>query len=412
MTTRARRIRHRAPLALLAGAALVLAACGGDDSDAADTTAAPAATTAAPDATTAAPGTTAAASGGGTAADLYTTPLQGVCPDNIVFQTNWWPEVDHALAYQLIGPDGKIDTSNNTYSGPLGSTGVNLEIRAGGPAIGYQNVTSLFYQDDSIYLGLMGTDEQVANSAEQPSTSILAWYQQSPQIFLWGNPDWDFKSVKEIGESGETVLAFESGTYLDVFTGEGLLTPEQIDTSYQGGPARFVAADGNIVQQGFITAEPYALEHETPEWNKPVKFLLVSPEYPVYQNSIAVRSDKVAEETPCLKLLVPLLQQAAVDYEANPGPVNDLLVKYVSQIDGGGFTLSAGGVADAVQKQIEYKIVANGPDGVFGSFDDARVQTIIDTLTPALVKEGKTPKDGLAPSDLYTNEFLDPSIKL
>lgn len=422
-----RRSRLRAPIALLAGAAIVLAACGGDDSSdspdptaaattsAADTTAAPVTTgVAATDAptTTGASTDSTTAAGGATAAERYTTPLADVCPETIVFQTNWWPQVDHAVGYELIGPGGEIDTSKNTYTGPLGSTGVNLEIRAGGPAIGYQTVSSLMYQDDSIYLSLIGTDEQLKFSSEQPTTSVLAWYQQSPQIFLWGNEEWDFQSVAEIGESDATVLAFEGSTYLEVFTGAGLLRPEQIDTSYQGGPARFVADDGNVVQQGFLTSEPYSLEHETPEWGKPVKFLLVNQEYPVYQNSLAIRSDRVAEETPCLEKLVPLLQQAAVDYIADPAPISQLLVDYVAQIDGGGFTQSAGKVADAVAKQTEYDIVANGPDGVFGSFDDARVQEIIDTLTEALTNEGTPPKDGIVPADLYTNDFLDPAIAL
>ena len=138
----------------------------------------------------------------------------------------------------------------------------------------------------------------------------------------------------------------------------------------------------------------------------------MSNEYPVYQNSIAVRSDRLDTDGDCLAALVPLLQQAAVDYIADPQPINDLLVDYVSRIDGGGFTLSDGLVADATAKQIEYGIVANGTDGVFGSFDDTRVQTIIETLTPALTDAGTPPVDGLAPGDLYTNDFLDPSISL
>src|SRR5689334_7350941 len=32
--------------------------------------------------------------------------LKGVCPDTVVFQTNWWPEPDHGFLYQLIGPNG------------------------------------------------------------------------------------------------------------------------------------------------------------------------------------------------------------------------------------------------------------------------------------------------------------------
>src|ERR1700681_4656639 len=84
------------------------------------------ATTAAPPTTAAATATTASAS---PTPGQYTTSLKGICPDKVVVQTNWWPEPDHAFLYQLIGPSGTADTSKNTYSGPLGQTGVNLEIR-------------------------------------------------------------------------------------------------------------------------------------------------------------------------------------------------------------------------------------------------------------------------------------------
>src|SRR5579859_5679156 len=164
--------------------------------------------------------------------------LKGICPDNIVLQTNWWPEPDHGLFYQLIGPNGQIDTNKNTYSGPLGSTGVNVEVRAGGPAIGFQTVTAQEYQDDSILLGMGGTDEQIGLSANQPTTAVLAWYDKNPQIFFWGNPAWDFKSVADIKANGATVLAFSAAAYLDVLEGKGVLDKAQVDTSYTGDPDR------------------------------------------------------------------------------------------------------------------------------------------------------------------------------
>ena len=218
----------------------------------------------------------------------------------------------------------------------------------------------------------------MANSADLPTTGVLAWYQTSPQIFLWGNPDWDFQSVHEIGESGETVLAFDGATYLDVFVGQGLLNETRSTRRTRAAPHGSSPPTATSSSRASSPPSPTSSSTRRPEWNRPVKFLLVSNEYPVYQNSIAVRSDRLESDGDCLAALVPLLQQAAVDYIADPQPINDLLVDYVSRIDGGGFTLSDGLVADATAKQIEYGIVANGTDGVFGSFDDARVQTIID----------------------------------
>jgi hypothetical protein len=56
-------------------------------------------------------------------------------------------------------------------------------------------------------------------------------------------------------------------------------------------------------------------------------------------------------------------------------------------------------------------IVGNGSDGVFASFDAARTQTLIDAYAPIFAAKGKPIKDGLQPSDVQTNEFLNPNLK-
>ena len=353
----------------------------------------------------------------GQAAPTATVPgaaagsLKGVCPDPVVFQTNWWPEPDHGFLYQLIGPSGSIDTSRNTYSGPLGASGINAEIRAGGPAIGFQQVTAAMYLDDSILLGMLGTDEQIGNSASQPTTAVFAWYARNPQILFWGNPVWDFASVADVGKSGAPVLAYSASAWITVLENRGALNPSQVDTSYAGDPSRFVAADGNIVSQGFVTSEPYLYEHEVQAWLKPVKFLLLDTDVPMYQDALAIRADKLAPNQACLQLLVPLLQRAALDYIRNPDPVNAMIVRYTASLKAGN-QISAAAAADAVQKMVSLGIVANGADGVYGSFDPARMQSVLGEFAQAFSARGKPPRAGLQPSDLFTNQFLDPAIKL
>lgn len=337
--------------------------------------------------------------------------LKGVCPDNVVIQTNWWPEPDHGFLYQLIGPNGTIDTNKNTYSGPLGNTGVNAEIRAGGPAIGFQQVSAQLYSDDNILLAMVGTDEAIGNSATQPSKAVFAWYAKNPQIFFWGNPDWNFQSVSDIGKNGATLLAFSGAAYLDVLEGKGALNKNQVDQSYTGDPSRFVAADGNIVSQGFVTSEPYIYEHEVQGWMKPVKFLLLDKEVPIYQDDMAIRTDKLEANRACLQKLVPLMQQSSIDYVKNPGPINNMIVDYTSRIKGG-TQISAAGAADAVEKMLSLGIVGNGKDGVYGSYDTAQVQQLIDDFGPVFAARGKAPKQGLQPADIFTNEFLDKNIHL
>ena len=53
--------------------------------------------------------------------------------------------------------------------------------------------------------------------------------------------------------------------------------------------------------------------------------------------------------------------------------------------------------------------VNNGTDRTIGNFEVGRIQRLIDIVTPILVgKRGD--QAGLQPQDLYTNEFIDPSI--
>lgn len=349
--------------------------------------------------------------GGTAAASAYTTPLQGICPDTVVVQTSWWPEVDYGSTYQLLGPNPTIDEDNFRVTGPLGATGVSLEIRSGGPAVGFDPVSSLLEVHDDILLGYLDMDEAIRNSAEHPTIAVLAPYAKSPLMFFWGDPALGFTNVADIGRSGETVLTPDEA-YVDVLVSEGLLQESQIDTSYTGDVSRFVAEDGKIVQAGFVTDEPYRLEHELQEWAKPVKYVLLGDQYPAYANMLSIRPDKLAANRECLAALVPLFQRAARDYMADPAPTNDLMIKITSSLDTSGYELSTGLLEDGNGKQRDLGLVANGTDGVLGSFDTARIQDLISRLTPGLTAAGTPPLPGLTPQGLATSEFLDPSISL
>lgn len=345
------------------------------------------------------------------AAGSYSTNLAGVCPSNVEIQTDWYPEVDAGGLYQLIAPSkGVIDTSNDSYSGPLGTTGVTLTLLAGGPAVGYQTVTSQLYANQKILLGQVGTDESIQFSASQPTTSVFASYEKNPQIFFWGNPKWKFTSVAQIGKTNDTVLAYQA-TYVTAFEQEGLIKSSQFNTSYQGNPAQFVADNGNIVSQGFVDDEPYIYSHDLKSWDKPVYELLVQPVYPVYQNSLVVRSGALKSDSACLTKLVPILQQAEIDFTKNPGPVDSVIYKFAADLkDSAQLPLS--GDLWAVRTLLSKGIIGNGPNGVFGSFNAATVQYLINKLKPVFASLHKPIKSGLTTTEIATNQFLDPNIKL
>ena len=340
------------------------------------------------------------------------------CPSTIVLQTDWNPESEHGGQYQLLGANPTINASTKSVTGQLMAhggvdTGVKLEIRAGGPAIGFQTVTSQLYKDSSITLGYLGTDEQIALSKTQPTVAVLAGLQISPQIIQWSpaaHPTW--KTIADIGKTSTKVLYFQGASYMDYLTGQGILKKSQVDGSYDGTPTNFVASGGQYAVQGFATSEPYTWSHDVRAWDKPLKYQLIADAgFNFYQQAIGVRKDKLAALTPCLTKLVPIMQQAIVDFVSNPAATNDLILKLVSAYNNG-WVYTPGTATYAVGAMKSLGIVGNAPDGTLGAFDDARVQQLIGILVPIYTRQGKATLAGLKPSDIVSNQFIDTKISL
>ena len=389
-------------LAALAVLALVVAACGDGDEDVAETTAAPATTTA--PATTAAPTETTAA--------MPDVALADVCPATIVVQTDWFPEAEHSELYQLAGPGGAIDSTNGTYTNEIGDTGVMLEVRAGGPYIGFQNDISLLYQDSSIHLAYTNTDEQVRLSASQPTLGIVAPREKNPQMVMWDPAVYSFDSFADIGASGATLLYFEGATYIDYLLGKGWVSEDQIDASYDGSPARFIA-EGNLVQQGFASAEPYMYLNEFQDWGKPVEIMLIHDSgLEMYAQLLATKPDIIEEHRECWELFVPLVQQAQVDYAADPAATNAQIVEIVAALESF-WTYSPGVAQFSHDAQLELGLIGNGPNDTIGDFDLDRVNEVIALLADIYGPQGlETWDPNVTATDIVTNEFIDPSIGL
>ena len=64
------------------------------------------------------------------------------------------------------------------------------------------------YQDDSITLGLVHTDDAVRFSKQLPVVSVVAPLEHSPLAVVWDPTKHSFKSWKQIGDSGAKILVF------------------------------------------------------------------------------------------------------------------------------------------------------------------------------------------------------------
>jgi len=387
--------RRRRLLAPAMAATLILAACSGGD--AGDDDAAAVTTTAPADA------------GGAT--------LAGVCPETVVIQTDWNPEAEHGGVYELVGEGYRIDADRKVVRGPLvaagADTGVDIEIRAGGPAIGFQPVGAQMYTDRSITLGYANTDGIIQRYATMPTLSVLAGLEINPQIIMWDPVTYPkVRTIADLRTAGVTVRYFEGIAYMAYLVQSGLLDKSQLDGSYDGTPAVFVAQQGKVAQQGFASAEPFIYRNEVKNWGKDVAYQLIDETgWRPYAQSLTIRSADREQLAPCLRKLVPIAQQAQIDYLNDPARANELILRLVDEYDTG-WVYGPGVASFAVQQMRKLGIVGNGPNQTLGDHDEARVADLIAKANGVFKLAGMKIKDDLAPQDIVTNEFIDPEIKL
>jgi hypothetical protein len=377
--------KRLAKVGFAAVAVLLVVACGGDDSSSDD-----------------------GASSGGEGV------LAADCPATIVIQSDWFPESEHGALYQMVGSDYTVDIEKKTVKGSLIDnegidTGVDIEVRTGGPAIGYSPISTTMVMDTSITMGYMSTDAAALNYETIKLLAVVAPLEINPQMIMWDPETYpDVKSIADLGEAGITLNVFSGGSFLDVFVAEGVLSRDQLDPSYDGSPARFISEGGKIAQQGFASTETYQYKNEFTEWGKDIAYeLLHDAGFESYPASLAIRAEEKERLSACLSKFVPMVQQAAIDFVTDGTRANAIIIDAVDQFDDS-WVYGEGVAAFSTKTQKELGLVGNGPDDTLGNFDLERADKVLNQMRDAGLK---VPAD-LTAEDIYTNEFIDPSIGL
>jgi hypothetical protein len=387
-------------VALFAAFGLIAAACGGSDDTASDT----------PDVVD--------ISDSDADADVvdddegHSADLSGLasCPNPLVIQTDWFPEPEHGALYNLTAGEGSIDAESGRFSGPLAADpSIIIEIRAGGPFIGFQQTVALMATDDDIFLGYVNTDEAVQNYEDFPTTAVVSPLEINPQMIMWDPDTYDIAGWDDVRGTDAVVNTFAGAAYTEWLVGAGIIDEDQLDPSYDGGPARFIAEQGDILQQGFASQEPFNYENIFTDWGKPVDFLLIHDSgFPIYQGAVAILDSRLDDDADaCLSAFVPLIQQSAVDFQNDPVATNAAIVQAVVDLDSF-WQLTDDSVANSVRVMTDLGLVSNGPDDTLGNFDLDRVADIITAIREQV--PSVTVLEGLTAEDLVTNEFIDPSI--
>ena len=366
--------------------ALVLAACSSSDS-----------------------GSNVTSSSETTEAPSTSLTLADVCPAKVAVQTDWFPEAEHGGVYELMGADYVASKDTGAVVGALTfhgqDTGVDLEIRAGGPFLQIPVVTEM-YQDDAIMFGYVGTDVAIKTYKDTPTLAVFSALNKNPQVILWdADKHPDAKTIADIGKEVSTIYVFGDQSFMRYFVSTGAISEGQIDTNYQGN---LLLATEDAAHQGFVTSEPYKYSVLNTGAIKTGYELIHDAGWTGYSQSLAIRKDRLEEFRPCLTKLVPIMQQAQVDYIASPERANEIIISTTATYDSF-WTQSEGDTTNGAKSQKDLDIIGNGDTPTFGDFEEARVTDFIARALPIFREQGLDVVDVTA-TDLTTNEFLDLTI--
>ena len=392
-------MKARRSVALLSVASIVLlAACGSDD-----TTSQPASTDGGSETTDAGAGTTDA---GAETTDAMTDG-EGVCPETLSIQTDWFPELEHGGTYQLIGPDGTANKDTVSYSGPVQEQYAvgglkELEIKT----VSFDKQNSAILLDGEADMAYINLSDVIKDSGAIDLVAIAKTLDKDPQMVMWDPAVNDIQSPEDIATSGAKVLHFPNVSYIDYMIAQGYMTADQSDPSYDGSDAAWVADGGIFFQQGFATNEIYKYENDI-QWKDgapaPVDYYTVADlGFDNYPATITMMKDRAAELSDCLKLLVPVMQQAWIDFLDDPKPITDAMIEINTTYDGF-WTLSEGLNTAGMEKIEAEDFAVNSADGTYCTLEEDRVQGLYDILQPLYSDQGTEVAGSI--SDFMDNSY-------
>lgn len=340
-----------------------------------------------------------------------TNDLSETCVSPVVVQTDWYPQAEHGGIYELLGSDYTVDAQRGATTGSLvfqgADTGVDLEIRAGGPFIESPVVTELFL-DDAIMFGYVGSDVALSRYGEAPTLAVFNALTINPQVILWNaSKHPGIATIAEIANEVPAVSVFGDRPYMRYLVSEGVVPNDKVDTNYKGS---LMLATDDIAHQGFATSEPFRYANLESGSIETAYQLVHDAGWTSYPQNLAINKLRLETLRPCLAKLVPMMQQAQIDFVASPDRTVATILDVVEQFDTT-WSQSAELANYAIATMKELGIVGNGDTTTFGDFESPRLDDFIVRATPILREQGLTIPD-LTASDIATNEFLNPDITL
>ena len=235
------------------------------------------------------------------AAAAFGLAISAHAQEKVSFTTNWYAQAEHGGFYQALA------------TGLYQKAGLDVSIKMGGPQVNIMQLMAAGQTDC-----VMGYDMQTIKGWEQGinAVTVAAAFQKDPQVLI-GHPG-VLNKMEDL--KGKTILISSAAntTYWP-----WLMATYKLDAS-QARPYTFniqpFIADKNVVQQGYLSSEPYAIEKEAKF--KPNVFLLSDHGWPPYSTTIVCMEKTVKERPAAVAAFVKASMEGWKSYlkgDAAPG---------------------------------------------------------------------------------------------
>jgi len=303
--------------------------------------------------------------------------------EKVSFQTNWRAQAEHGGYYQAIA------------AGLYAQAGIECDLRQGGPNL---NIGQLL---------LTGrVDMTMSNSFEAftyvredaPFFTIASIFQKDPQVLI-GHPDTGFHTFENL--KGRTLLIGSGGrvTYWPYLRKKYGLSDSQL-RPYTFNMAPYLA-DRNVVQQGFLTSEPYSIARAI--GRSPPVLLIADAGFSAYQTTIAISRRLATDKRDLIQRFVDATLEGWALY-LKGGPATDAANALIKKANP---EQTDDRIAYAIRVLNERGIVMSGDalTGGIGAMSAARWQDFYRSM----VDVGVLPA-GLDVGRAYTLDFVNKGI--
>jgi len=294
--------------------------------------------------------------------------------DKVVFTTNWFAEAEHGGFYQALA------------AGIYKKYGLDVSIKMGGPQV---NSMQLLAAGQSDFI--MGYDIQTMKSREQgiPAVTVGVSFQKDPQGMLTHE---DVKGLDQLKNKTILIAGSAQTSYWPwLKTKYGL--DDGMTRPYTFNVQPFMA-DRDVVQQGYVTSEPFAVEKAGGKCNF---FLFADFGYPPYAETMVTLQKLVDAHPDLVGKFVKASLEGWKSYMQNPAPANALIKK-----DNPSMTDDQ--LAYSLAKMKEYKLLNGGEaakNGI-GHMSEGRFQQTYELMVAnKLLDPGKVDV-----KKTYTTRFM------